>query len=87
VRLVTRNLLPVQADTPAVELLLHGVRTLSFEYYDGSGWTTSWDSTATGTMPVAIRVHLELQRGGAGAGTPTNVVELVVPVAVGTPVT
>lgn len=87
VRLVNRNLLPVQAQTPAIETLLHGVRALTFAYYDGSAWTTSWDSTATGTMPVAIRVHLELLRHAAEAGGPATVVELFVPVAVGTPVT
>lgn len=35
---------------------------LEFRYYDGSGWTTSWDSTASEGPPTAVQIAITLRR-------------------------
>lgn len=83
VRASTRNLLPTAEETLEEQTLIGGVRSASFEYFDGGSWTSSWDSTATSTMPIAIR--FTLQRGGTQSGqTDPAPIETVVPVLVGT---
>ena len=44
-------------------LLLGDVQTLSFEFYDGSGWVTTWDTNSQGTrrLPSAVRVTYRLK--------------------------
>lgn len=32
-----------------------------FRYYDGSGWTSSWDSRAQGELPRAVEMRFELE--------------------------
>ena len=61
VRRVTANLLaPVEVEPPE-ERVCSGVGELVFEYYDGSSWLDSWDSTQhSDTLPVAVRVTLSL---------------------------
>ncbi len=39
-----------------------GVADAQFDYYDGTQWDTTWDSTVTSTLPVAIRFSLSLAR-------------------------
>lgn len=51
------------------KLLAAEVATISFEYYDGVSWTTTWDTATSNTIPNAIRVTIEFQppdqtRGG-----------------------
>jgi len=72
VRYVASNLLVPDGSDPVPELqevLCRGVRTFTVEYYDGTDWTTTWDSTqeasAMGSqqsqlIPVALHVILEL---------------------------
>lgn len=61
IRLASRNLLPVQQDIPVEDGLLNGVEKLDFEFYDGTQWRTSWDSTTeTTVLPQAVRVLLTL---------------------------
>lgn len=43
------------------ELLAPEVRSLSFSYYDGTTWTTTWDSAAQSGLPKAVEVILELE--------------------------
>jgi type II secretion system protein J len=89
VRSVTRNLLPVMQEEYADQHLLSGVENLTFQYYNGSGWVDTWDSTTTSTsssttnmLPQGIRVQLTLAvEAGKLAPTP---IELVVPVSVQT---
>lgn len=38
------------------ELLSDAVSTLSFEFFDGSTWQTSWDTTTDRRLPTAIRI-------------------------------
>ena len=85
VRVVTRNLLPVQDTIPEQQVLLSGVDTGAFLFYDGSGWVDTWDSETTSTLPSALRFSLALApaNGNQSAGEP---IELVVPVLVTTTV-
>ena len=86
VRVVTRNLLPTQ-ETPGDPLtLLRGVQEASVEFYDGSDWTTIWDSEATSTLPTGIKFSLVMAPPDRGqlATAPT---ELIVPVFVTTTAT
>lgn len=81
VRVVSGNLLPSTTDQPASRWLMGGVESVYFQYYDGSSWLDTWDSTTSSNLPTAIRVQLAL-------ATPDNEpnyhlqepVEVVVPV-------
>ena len=39
---------------------------LNFEYFDGSEWQDVWDSTASGALPVSVRVTITLRPPGSG---------------------
>ena len=80
VRSVTRNLLPAQDATTDDQLLLPGVTSADFLFYDGTGWTDTWDSTVTSTLPTAIKFRVQL----ASQSTNASPIELVVPVFVTT---
>jgi hypothetical protein len=59
-------------DDPTVKVVLNEVRSLQFEYFDGTSWDNeTWDSTQPGAdgvtpigSPVAIRVTIELAQPG-----------------------
>ncbi|MBI5693576.1 MAG: prepilin-type N-terminal cleavage/methylation domain-containing protein [Verrucomicrobia bacterium] len=80
-RIITRNLLPVQEQEPEEQLLLTGVESAEMLFFDGMSWTDNWDSTETSTLPQGIRFSLVLaaQPGVAAAREP---IDLVVPVMV-----
>ena len=80
VRSVTRNLLPAQDATPDDQLLLPGVTSADFLFYDGTEWTDTWDSTVTSTLPTAVKFRVQL----ASQSTNASPIELVVPVFVTT---
>jgi type II secretion system protein J len=86
VRVVTRNLLPVQEATPEEQTLLPGVSSAAVTFYDGAEWTDAWDSSTTRTLPSAIKFSLVMAplENDAARGVP-DPVELVVPVVVTTP--
>lgn len=42
-----------------VKLLAPEVASISFEYFDGVSWTTSWDSGTSNSIPNAIRVTID----------------------------
>ena len=42
-----------------VKLLAPEVASISFEYFDGVSWTTSWDSGASNSIPNAIRITID----------------------------
>ena len=52
---------PSQGGTES--LLSPNVETISFEFYDGTGWVTTWDTTTQGTrrLPSAVRVTYRLR--------------------------
>ena len=89
VRSVTRNLLPVMQEEYSDQHLLGGVENLTFQYYNGSAWVDTWDSTTTSStssttnlLPQGIRVQLTLAvESGKLAASP---IEMVVPIAVQT---
>ena len=35
---------------------------LEFRYFDGSAWTSSWDSRSAGRLPVAVEMRFELKK-------------------------
>ncbi|HEX4120583.1 MAG TPA: type II secretion system protein GspJ [Verrucomicrobiae bacterium] len=83
IRAVTHNLLPLaQPAQPDEEhTLLSGVQNLTFLYYDGTTWETSWDTTQQTNLPNAIKVQIQLaaQQGMIAQAAP---LELVIPVDV-----
>jgi len=81
VRTVSRNLLPLTEAETETQNLLEDVTAVLFEFHDGSGWVSDWDSAAARALPLAIRLTLE--RRAAGDGTPADPITLVVPIAVG----
>lgn len=82
VRVVQRNLLPVQEEPGESQVLLHGVLEARVEFYDGAGWTETWDSEVTSTLPTACKLRITL---APEAGQPApDPIELVVPVMVKT---
>jgi type II secretion system protein J len=63
VRRATRNLQPpsVQPE-PDEEIICRGVSSFTLQYFDGSNWNVSWDSTQENNeLPVAVQVILELE--------------------------
>ena len=73
VRRVTRNLLPpsVQPE-PDEEIICRGVVSFTLQYFDGSNWNPTWDSTAENNeLPAAVQVVLELQEPLTGGKTQT----------------
>ena len=79
IRVVTRNLLPVQETTAEQTVLLQGVASAEVLFYDGSGWTDSWDSTATQTLPTALKFSLVMAARDFNQPA-TAPIELVVPI-------
>ncbi len=62
-RMVSRNLLPLNTDTPEEQRLMGGVERVEFTYYDGTQWKTTWNSTNDVTLlPKAIKVEIELSK-------------------------
>ena len=82
VRAVTHNLLSVVQPTTDEQILIAGVANAEFDYYDGTEWNTTWDSTATSTLPTAIRFSLALARSNSSQAP--SPIQLVVPVLVST---
>ncbi|HEY4328154.1 MAG TPA: GspJ family type II secretion system protein [Phycisphaerae bacterium] len=68
VRRMEDNLLSDDTDVePPSVTLLTGVRSLSFQYWDGTQWLDSWDSTANlDTIPYAVRMQVILEPIRAG---------------------
>jgi type II secretion system protein J len=63
VRLCLRNLLSELTPNPDQEVLCRNIAGFTLQYYDGSNWNTSWDSTAEDNqLPVAVQVTLVLDR-------------------------
>lgn len=83
IRAITHNLLPVnQLPTPEErQVLLDGVQSLTFLYYDGTQWDNAWDAMQQTNLPTAIKVQILLAARN-GAPAPTQPLELVVPVDV-----
>jgi len=86
VRAVTRNLLPAAEPTTDNQALLPGVISAAISFFDGEFWADTWDSTATSTLPSAIKFSLVLApRDNVGPRSDPGPIELIVPVVVTTP--
>ncbi|MBP7141877.1 MAG: type II secretion system minor pseudopilin GspJ [Opitutaceae bacterium] len=81
VRTVSRNLLPTVEDNPEIQPLLEGVESAYFEYFDGSSWTETWDSSVTSSLPTAVRLTLQLS-GEPNASVAPAPIEMVFPIYV-----
>lgn len=81
VRVVTRNLLPVQDAQPEEQVILPGVASATLQFYDGMGWTDTWDSTATNTLPTALKLSLVMAARDSNQATGAPI-ELTVPIMV-----
>jgi type II secretion system protein J len=80
VRSVTRNLLPVLTEEYEDQTLLNDVEDLTFEFYNGTQWVTTWDSTtSTNGLPTGIRAALTLVNPQSGVADAVPI-ELIVPV-------
>jgi general secretion pathway protein J len=82
VRAVTRNLLSTTALQPETQQpLLSGVQNVTFLYYDGTQWDSSWDTPTQTNLPTAIKVQIQMapQSKLARLDSP---LELVVPMDV-----
>jgi hypothetical protein len=44
-------------------LVAEEVKTLSFKYYDGSGWVETWDAQTSALLPSAVEVNLGIAFG------------------------
>ncbi len=84
-RSVTRNLLPTLQEQSEDQWLLGGVQSIFFQFYDGTQWMETWDSSAeTNNLPQAIKVQIQLASDNPGSAVPQLVdpIELVVPMVV-----
>jgi type II secretion system protein J len=86
IRVVTRNLLPVQETEPEETVLLQNVAAAEIMYFDGTGWVDTWDSFSTSTLPRALKVSLSMAPTERSAAAPAPV-EIVVPLLVQTTTT
>jgi len=82
VRAVTHNLLPIN-NMPTVpdnkSIILTGVQSVLFSYYDGTSWDANWDSTQQTNLPNGIRMTIQMAGQGRTAG---KVYDLYIPVSV-----
>jgi hypothetical protein len=80
IRAVTRNLLASVQHDLSEQILLSGISSLRFSFYDGANWQATWDSTTAATpTPQAIKVEIEFAKGDSG-GQGMLPIEIVVPV-------
>ena len=82
VRIVTRNLLPINIAEEEPQFVIGGIENIYCEFYDGTGWTEVWDSTtASPPLPAGIKIVLERARE-SGDTTLRPPIEIVVPIMV-----
>ncbi|MGD0464133.1 MAG: type II secretion system protein GspJ [Tepidisphaeraceae bacterium] len=80
VRRVTRNLLAEVQPAPDEEIICRGVSSFTLQYFDGSNWNTTWDSTLEDkTIPAAVQVKLELEDPAANGKSPPVSHERIIP--------
>lgn len=85
VRRVTRNLLAQIQAAPDEEIICRNVSSFTLQYFDGSNWDTTWDSTQEDkTIPAAVQVKVELQSPTAANNTPPVTYERIIPLSCST---
>lgn len=78
-RVTSRNLLTTSIDEPTTQLLMENVSQVLFEYYDGLGWVSQWDSTVSSNLPTAIKMQIVMS-GENEVWNRQAPIELVVPI-------
>jgi prepilin-type N-terminal cleavage/methylation domain-containing protein len=59
VRSVSRNNLSFSTQTPETQLLANNIESFEVEFYDGTQWRDTWDtSSSDSTLPKAVRVRI-----------------------------
>jgi type II secretion system protein J len=84
VRAVTRNLLPINGapTTPdRRKVILSGVQSLTFYYYDGMTWENNWDTTQQTNLPFGIKMAIQMSPQANSRVAP-KLYELYIPVSV-----
>jgi len=62
VRRITRNVLAPTQTPGTDELLCRNVKSFSLQYFDGTSWQPSWDSTQVGdVLPPAVSVNIVIE--------------------------
>lgn len=81
VRRVARNILATVTEQEEEQLLAGDVESLEFQCYDGSSWSSTWDTENGNTgLPQAVRVRVHLAaQNAAGAKVTQEPLELFVP--------
>jgi hypothetical protein len=81
------NLLPPNIDNESSYIIAEEVRSLTFQYYDGTQWNDTWDSNTLGAdgitpvgSPVAVAVSIGLARG-QGPNAPVKVYRQVIAIS------
>jgi len=78
IRAVTRNLLATGPEDEDDQVIMSGVESLTFSYYDGSQWLDTWDDSTQTNLPSAVRVNLQLAATDSSS-PPPKPVQLLVP--------
>lgn len=61
VRRVRRNILATTTAEPVDEVLARNVKSFAVRYFDGSHWTTGWDSLSlNNALPTAVNIEVVL---------------------------
>jgi len=82
VRVLTRNLLPINVAEEEPQFLMAGIENFHFEFFDGTAWTDVWDSTVA-SPPLPAGVKMILERVRESADSPARApIEIVVPILV-----
>jgi prepilin-type N-terminal cleavage/methylation domain-containing protein len=84
VRRVTRNLQPALTAEYDEEIIARDVHGLALHYFDGTTWQESWDSTAVGSLPMAVSISFEMA-DPAHPQSPPRRVSSMIPLACGKP--
>jgi type II secretion system protein J len=83
VRAITRNILATTQPDLTEQVLLHGVDTLQFSFFDGANWQDNWDSGSVGaSTPVAVKIAIEFSVEENNIIRAPLPIELVVPITV-----
>jgi type II secretion system protein J len=86
VRAVTHNLLPINNMLPQPDqkrVVLSGVQSAIFTYYDGMSWDQNWDSTQQTNLPFGLKLTIQMAaQGAARTAARPKLYELYIPVDV-----
>lgn len=82
IRRVLRNLLAEVQPAPDEEILCRNVDSFTVQYFDGSNWDPTWDSTQEdNTLPAAVQFTLGIDQKLPNGKTTTTTFTRIVPLA------